>query len=355
VGSAPILRACGQGRTARAVGRVSDLVAIVAIAIGVGGSMAMGVFQVQAGVESLLGLEPMGLPLALGIFFALVAACGPPLLVTLDRGMAVLSKTAMGIASGLLVFILLFGPTHYLMQGVLESLGEYVTDVLPHGLRTYTFLDEHVEGWFWSWTLTFMVWWVAWAPFVGLFIARISRGRTTRGFIVGVMLVPTAFSIVWFGVFGGIGCYGIRAGLPMLEVVQQDVDTTMFFLLDQFPVSTITTAAVVAAAFLFIVTSVVSASFVPGMFSTGGGLNPSRAVKLSWGAILGGLGLVMIHSGGIDAAKSIVALGALPFSYVMPLLVVCFLKTLRNEEPAPPADSGELAGPAPERPAASRP
>lgn len=97
------------------------------------------------------------------------------------------------------------------------------------------------------------------------------------------MLVPTAFSIVWFGVFGGIGFHGIREGAPVLEVVERDVDATMFFVLDQFPVPTITTAAVVLAAFLFVVTSVVSASFVLGMFSTGGGLNPSRVVKLSWG------------------------------------------------------------------------
>lgn len=108
-------------------------------------------------------------------------------------------------------------------------------------------------------------------------------GRTIREFIVGVMLVPTAFSIVWFGVFGGIGFHGIREGAPVLEVVERDVDATMFFVLDQFPVPTITTAAVVLAAFLFVVTSVVSASFVLGMFSTGGGLNPSRVVKLSWG------------------------------------------------------------------------
>ena len=334
--SAPLLHVFGANRMTRSVGWLSDLLAIVAIAIGLGGSFAMGVFQVQSGVEALFGLDPLGLPLALGIFAALCVAYTPPLLVGLDRGMAILSKGAMGIAIGLMIFILLLGPTHFLMRGMLESFGDYLTGAIPRGFRTYTYMDEHVDGWFRSWTLTFMVWWIAWAPFVGVFIARISRGRTIREFILGVMLVPTVFSICWFGVFGGIGFYGVREGVPVLDVVTEDVGSTMFFVLEQFPAPTLTIGAVVAAAFLFIVTSVVSAAFVLGMFSTGGDLNPSRRVKLAWGVILGGLGLVMILSGGIDAVKSIVALGALPFIYVMLLLVVCLLKALKREARATP-------------------
>jgi glycine betaine transporter len=238
----------------------------------------------------------------------------------------------MAVAGGLMVYILLTGPTHFVMGGIVEALGAYLGGVFTHGFRTFTFMDDQVGDWFQSWTLTYMVWWLAWAPFVGVFIARISKGRTIREFLCGVILVPTAFSILWFGVFGGVGFYGVLdLEMPVLDVVRDNVSGVTFYVLDQFPLSFLTIAAVVMAAFLFIVTSVVSAAFVLGMFSTGGDLNPSTRVKLSWGVVLGGLGLVMILSGSIDAVKSIIALGALPFVFIVLLLVVCLLKALKAE------------------------
>jgi glycine betaine transporter len=335
--SAPIIKAFGSNRLTRGVGWLSDLLAIVAIAIGVGGSIAMGVFQVKEGVDALLGLQDTGLGLTVGIFVVLCISYILPLTMDLSRGMAVLSTTAMAVAGGLLIFILLTGPTHFLMGGVVQALGEYMTGFITQGFRTFTFMDNRVSDWFQSWTLTYMVWWLAWAPFVGVFIARISKGRTIREFICGVVLVPTTFSILWFGVFGGVGFYGaLNLDLPVLDVVRDNVSGVTFFVLQQFPLPFLTIGAVVVAAFLFIITSVVSAAFVLGMFSTGGDLNPSTSVKLSWGVVLGGLGLVMILSGSIDAVKSIIALGALPFVFIVLLLVVAFLKVLKAEKPKAP-------------------
>ena len=330
--SAPFQHVFGRNPWTRGVGWLSDLLAIYAIAIGLGGSVAMGVFQVQSGVESLFGLERTGLGMTMVIFVLLVISYILPLTVDLSQGMARLSNTAMAIAGGLVVFVLLTGPTGFLMSGITEAVGGYFSGVLPHGFRTFTFFDERVSSWFGSWTLTYMVWWLAWAPFVGVFIARISKGRTIREFIVGVVLVPTAFSILWFGVFGGMGFYeALRTDSAIVEVVKTNVDNTTFFLLDSLPLSVLTTAATVMAAFLFIITSVVSAAWVLAMFSTGGDLNPSTKVKLIWGVILGALGLVMILSGSIDAVKSIIALGALPFVFIVLLLVVCLLKALKKE------------------------
>ena len=279
-------------------------------------------------------MQDTGLGLTLGIFVVLCLSYILPLTVDLGRGMAMLSNAAMAVAGGLMIFILLAGPTHYLMGGIVEAFGEYFSGVWAHGFRTFTFMDERIGNWFQSWTLTYMVWWLAWAPFVGVFIARISKGRTIREFLCGVILVPTAFSILWFGVFGGVGFYGaLNYDIPILDVVKNNVSGVTFYVLGFFPLGSITVAAVVVAAFLFIVTSVVSAAFVLGMFSTGGDLNPSVRVKLVWGAILGALGLVMILSGSIDAVKSIIALGALPFVFIVLLLVVCLLKALRSERP----------------------
>ena len=334
---APILATFGHNRITRPVSWLSDLMAIVAIAIGVGGSIAMGVFQVQDGIDALFGLEKTGGAVTAAVFIVLCIAYFPPLVVDLSSGMAKLSNAAMGVAAVLMLYVLLAGPTHYIMSGIVQSLGEYFGGTLVQGFRTYTFLDQHIANWFSSWTLTYMVWWIAWAPFVGVFIARISRGRTIREFICGVILGPTLFSILWFGVFGGAGFNLVLGGsAELMEVVRNNVSAVTFYLLGQLPLSSLTILLVVIAAFLFIVTSVVSAAFVLGMFSTGGDMNPSARVKLSWGVVLGALGVVMILSGNIEAIKSIIALGALPFVFVMLLLVICLLKTLQRE-PGPDA------------------
>lgn len=330
--SAPIVRVFGSTRLTRTVGWLANLLAIVAIAIGLGGSMAMGVFQIREGVDVLFGLQNGGLAVTLTIFAVLCLSFTLPLLVDLSAGMAVLSNTAMALAVGLLVFVLLFGPTHFIMGGVVQAIGDYISSVIPHGFRTFTFMDEKAATWFQSWTLNYMVWWLAWAPFVGVFIARISRGRTIREFLVGVILAPTAFSIFWFGVFGSIGFHAaLNTDLPILETTRNNLSGVAFFVLQQFPVPTLTIFVVVVAAFLFIVTSVVSAAFVLGIFSMGGDLNPSVRLKLLWGAILGALGLVMILSDSVSAARSMIALGALPFVFVVLLLTVCLLKSLKLE------------------------
>jgi glycine betaine transporter len=328
----PIVDTFGRNRFTGSFSWLANLLAIVAIAIGVGGSIAMGVFQVKDGLDTLFDLSDTGLGLTSAVFVVLCIAYFPPLVVDLGSGMARLSNAAMAIAGGLMIFILLAGPTHYLMGGITQAIGEYISNVLPHGFRTFTFMDEQVGDWFQSWTLTYMVWWIAWAPFVGVFIARISRGRTIREFIVGVILGPTVFSLLWFGIFGGAGFYEVlRRGSAIMEVVENNVSAVTFFMLESFPLPFMTISLVIVAAFLFIVTSVVSAAFVLGMFSSNGDLDPSARIKLAWGVILGALGYVMILSGDIGAIKSIIALGSLPFVFVVLVLVVCLLKTLKKE------------------------
>ena len=178
-----------------------------------------------------------------------------------------------------------------------------------------------------------MVWWIAWAPFVGVFVARISRGRTIRQFIVGVVVVPSLFSLVWFGVFGGLGFYGVlQTELPIMQVVADSPEATSFFVLEALPGTAITGGVTVAAAFLFLVTSVVSAAFVLAMFSTSGNENPATRIKLTWGAILAALSLAMLMSGDLSAVRNIIAFGAIAFVFIMPIIVVALLRTLRREE-----------------------
>ncbi|MDA5557925.1 BCCT family transporter [Shimia sp. MMG029] len=330
--SAPIETLFPQERWARLVGWLSDFMAIVAIAIGVGGSIAMGVFQVADGIDVMRDGSRAEPWLLAAVFTVMVAAYVPPLLVDLGTGMARLSNTAMIIAIFLVFYTVVLGPTEFLLNSILNGFGTYIFAAIPRGFQTLTFFGSEVETQFHDWTLTYMVWWIAWGPFVGVFIARISKGRTIREFVLGVLIGPTVFSVIWFGAFGGIGLFdALRGNGALLEMTQTNVERVTFALLERLPLTTLTTLATILAAFLFIVTSVVSAAFVLGTFSTGGDPNPSPRVRLIWGLLLGLLGAAMILSGSIDAIKKLIAIGALPFVFVCVLLCVCLVRGLREE------------------------
>lgn len=331
--STPIRYAFRRGGWVKAVAWIADLLAIYAIAIGLAGSLAIGIFQVEGGIESLFGLEGSGTLRQYGVFAVLCLAFLLPLTVDLSKGMARLSNLAMLIAVALMVYILLVGPTHFLMNGIVDATGQYLSALVKQSFSTYPFLGKEFEEWFHGWTLNYMVWWIAWAPFVGVFVARISKGRTIREFVLGVVLVPSLFSLFWFGVFGGTGFYGVmNTELPILEIATKTPENTTFYVLDALPLSALTGAFAVAAAFLFLVTSVVSAAFVLSMFSTGGDENPSVKIKLIWGVILAALGLAMMLSGDVATVRAIIALGAMAFVFILPLLVIALLKTLHKEE-----------------------
>jgi glycine betaine transporter len=329
--SAPVSNIFGDHPISRGTGWLTDLLSIYAIAIGLSGSLALGVFQVQDGVSALFNLETTGMGLRLIIFGILCVAYILPLTVDLSKGMAVLSNTAIIIAVAMMVYLLILGPTSFLMDGIVESIGGYFSKVIPHGFMTYTFFNEEVKNWYQSWSLNYMVWWLAWSPFVGVFIARISRGRTIRQFILGVLFAPTFFSIFWFGVFGGLGFY--QGSMKQLDpaVIQENINQTTFLLLENMPLPFLTTVATSIAAFLFIVTSVVSAAYVLAMFSTGGLQDPPVKIKLIWGGILGALVLAMILSDSVSAIRQIIAMSAGPFVFIVLLLLVCFLKSLKKE------------------------
>jgi glycine betaine transporter len=331
----PIRYSFRRGGWVRPVAWIADLLAIYAIAIGLAGSLAIGVFQVQGGITNLFGLSGGDDALKLAVFAVLCIAFLVPLSMDLSRGMAVLSNIAMGIAFVLMIFILLVGPTHALMDGIVDSIGGYLSSLVRQSFATFPFFGEAFEEWFHAWTLNYMVWWIAWAPFVGVFVARISRGRTIREFVLGVVFVPSLFSLFWFGVFGGLGFYAAQnTDLPVVDVALSQPENTTFFVLNALPLGSVTGALTVAAAFLFLVTSVVSAAFVLSMFSTGGNEDPPVRIKLIWGVILAALGLAMMLTGDTGVVRSIIALGAIPFVFILPLLAVAFLKTLQREERA---------------------
>ena len=331
--SAPMTDLFPGERWARVAGWLADFFAIAAIAIGVGGSVAMGVFQVADGVDVLLGGSGAS-TVTIGIVFVLIVVCYiPPLLVDLGAGMSKLSNTALLIAIFLLVYTVFIGPTEFLVNSIVNGFGTYLWNVIPRGFQTFTFYEDAVARWFNDWTLTYMVWWIAWGPFVGVFVARISRGRTIREFVLGALFAPTLFSIFWFGAFGGIGLFdSLRGNGELLALTETNVERVTFGLLSRLPLSGLTTLATIAAAFLFIITSVVSAAFVLGTFSTGGDPDPAPRIRLTWGLLLAVLSLTMVVAGSVAAVKSLIALGALPFVFILVLLLVCFARALFEED-----------------------
>nr|WP_247742406.1 BCCT family transporter [Ruegeria sp. R8_1] len=330
--SAPVLDTFGDMRWTRSVGWLFDLLSIVAIAVGLAGSMAMGVFQIQTGLAGLIGVENPD-TLTIPVFVALCVAFIIPLRKDLGDGMALLSNAAMLIAVSLMIYLLLLGPTSFLMNDIVAGFGRYLFEVLPAGFSTAEFFDDIIVDWFQGWTLNYMIWWLAWSPFVGIFIARISRGRTIREFLVGVIVAPTLFSILWFGIFGGLGFYdALRQDAELSAINAQNLDATTFALLERFPLDGVTRAATVLAAFLFVITSVVSAGFTLAMIGTGGDENPSPRIRTIWGAILGALGLAMIFVGDIGLVRSIIALSAIAFVFIVPVLVICLIKSLARED-----------------------
>ncbi|KIC47240.1 glycine/betaine ABC transporter [Ruegeria sp. ANG-S4] len=329
--SAPLLDVYGNKRWTRAMAWLFDFLSVVAIAVGLAGSLAMGVFQIQTGLAGVLEI-PNSYTLTAVIFIAMCIAFLIPLRRDLGEGMSKLSNLAMCIAIALLIYLLVLGPTSFVMNSIVSGFGRYVFNVVPAGFSTTEFFDQTLSSWFQDWTLNYMIWWLAWSPFVGIFIARISRGRTIREFLTGVIIAPTLFSIFWFGVFGGIGVFDVLQGNgQLLEVNSESLDATTFALLQQFPLQYVTQIATIAAAFLFVVTSVVSAGFTLAMIGTGGNENPTPGIRTIWGVVLGALGLAMIIVNDVSLVRSIIALSAIAFVFIVPILVICLLKALSSE------------------------
>lgn len=258
------------------------------------------------------------------VLFLLSATSG------LDKGIKLLSNTNLIIAVTLLVFVLVAGPTSFIFDTFTSTLGAYLQNLVVMSLRMTPFTQG---TWVGNWTLFYWSWWIAWAPFVGTFIARVSRGRTIKEFVLGVLLVPSAFGFVWFAVFGGTGLnmeMFKQAGLA--QAVQEDVTTALFLMLEQLPLGTLIAAVATLLIITFFVTSADSATFVLGMLSSKGTLNPSNKVKLTWGIMQSLIALTLLISGGLNGLQTASIVAALPFAVIMLGMCVSLLKALNGED-----------------------
>ena len=309
-------------------GKAIDVLTVVSTVFGVATTLGLGALQINSGIAQLAGI-PYGFPAQLvilaviGILFTLSA------MTPLDRGVRLLSNANMMLAAALLGVVLLFGPTSFIFGILTQTLGEYLGNVIQMSLVTSPYSDG---AWVEQWTMFYWAWGLSWAPFVGSFIARISRGRTIREFVLGVMIVPVALSMLWFSTFGGAAIqFEIFENAGIADAVAAEVPAGLYALLDQLPGSSLLTVAAIALVGMFLVTSADSATFVLGMFTSKGVLNPTRAVRVLWGSLQMVLVVVLLLAGGLESLRTVSIIAAFPFMLLMILLAVSLYSDLSQE------------------------
>lgn len=311
-------------------GVTADVLAVLSVIFGMAGSVAMGVFMVRSGLTAVFGTSgsttvAMLIMAAMFVCYMLSACTG------VDKGIKILSNLNMGVAIAILLVVLFGGPTTYLFQVFLNSLGDYLYQILPLSFRIFSF-DSDLTSWTHDWTLTYFIWWLAWGPFVGIFIARISRGRTIRQFVTGVIIIPSVFSMLWFAAFGGAALHiELFGGGGLADAVFADVTNALFVFFSYFPATGLLNALAVFLTFVFLVTSADSGTYVLAMMTSNGSLNPSLKSKMFWGIMIAVLTISVIVSGSIPVAKAMAITGAIPFVLIVIMQVVGFLRVIRTD------------------------
>ncbi len=320
----------GRRRVEGVIGHAVDVIAIVGTLFGVATSLGFGITQIAAGLEY-LGWIHINNWWIVGMIAAITTIATASVVSGVSKGLKWLSNINMALAGALAAFVLVLGPTLFLLQAWVQNLGIYVQSLPLLSLRTGPFTDGE---WLGNWTIFYWGWWISWAPFVGMFIARISRGRTIREFVAAVLIVPTLIGSLWFTVFGESGVLRQRDEHNMLADGAVDTNTSLFRLLDGLPLGVITSVIAVAVIVFFFVTSSDSGSLVVDILSSGGELDPPKLTRVYWATLEGVAAAVLLLVGGagsLTALQTASIATALPFSLVMVAACVAMFRAFRYD------------------------
>jgi glycine betaine transporter len=309
-------------------GYLIDILAVFATVFGIVTSLGIGALQINSGLASVLPFEASFISTL--IIIAIVTVLFMISSMTgLDRGIQILSKANVMLAIMILLFMLLVGPTTTALNVFISTFADYASSLFTMSLSTNPFRGLK---WTQDWTLFYWAWWISWSPFVGLFVASISRGRTIREFVSGALIVPTLLTFVWFSVFGGAAFHlELNENAHIAATVAQDISTGLFKLYSYFPLSHVLTLLTVILLVVFFVTSADSATFVLGMMTSGGQENPPAGRKLVWGLTVSVTAAILLFTGGLEGLQRMAIAAALPFTGIMLLLCVCLLRGMRYE------------------------
>ena len=302
-----------------ALGNIIDVLATVATLFGVATSLGLGVQQVNAGLDHLLNIGQTR-PIQVALIAGITALATWSVVRGLDAGIRFLSEVNLYIAGGLLFFVLLLGPTLFILNGFIENIGYYLQN-LPR-LATWNETYENTS-WQDSWTVFYWGWWIAWSPFVGMFIARVSYGRRVKEFIFAVLLVPTLVTFFWITTFGNtalnIELFG-NGGIA--EAVADNLPVSLFVLLENFPLAAVTSTLAIASIVMFFVTSSDSGSMVIDIITAGGDPDPPVPQRLFWAILEGVVAAVLLLGGGLVALQTAAIATGLPFALIV--LLMCY-------------------------------
>ena len=322
----------GRRRTEGPIGKFIDVLAIFATLFGSAASLGLGTLQIGSGLEVLGWAGDVGNGLLVVIIAVLTCAFVASAVSGVARGIQWLSNINMVLAVVLALFVFVVGPTVLILNLLPGTIGAYFADLAEMAGRTEASGGDAMAEWLRGWTVFYWAWWISWTPFVGLFIARISRGRTIRQFVSGVLLVPSVVSLVWFAIFGGAGIAAQRDGVDVAG--QSTSEGQLFGVLDTYPLATLMTVLVMVLVAIFFVSGADAASIVMGSLSERGTLEPSRRTVVFWGVVMGAVAAIMLLVGGDEALtglQNLTIIAALPFALVMVGLAVSLAKDLRSD------------------------
>ncbi|AZZ53364.1 BCCT family transporter [Rathayibacter festucae] len=313
-------------------GNAIDVVALVGTMFGVATSLGLGVTQISAGLEA-SGIVDSSLTVQIIVIAVVTALTVFSLVSGVGKGMKWLSTGNLLLAAALLVFVLVAGPTQFLLREFVQSLGNYLQNFIGLTFTVSAYAGQEGEAWQATWTTFYWGWWMSWAPFVGIFIARVSKGRTVREFVAGVLLVPTIMTFLWFSVLGGTALYRELYGDGGLVGADGSVstDAALFEMLQGLPAGSVLTVGAIILIGIFFVTSADSGALVMSMIATGGDAEPRNRIRIFFALATALLALSLLIAGGLDALQTAAILSALPFSVVMILMCVATVIAFRRE------------------------
>jgi choline/carnitine/betaine transport len=320
-------------RATEAPGKAIDVIAIFATLFGSATSLGLGALQITGGLDNVFGSGAGSKSLAVLVIAVLTLCFVLSAVSGVEKGIKFLSN-ANAVAAALLVFFLfVVGPTVFILGTLTTTMGDYLTHLPAMSFNTGVY-DTEASSWLGGWTIFYWAWWISWTPFVGMFIARISKGRTIRQFVIYVILVPSLVSFVWFAILGGSAIdLQLNQGWdpPKTDTGGIALEASLFELLREYPLSSITVALAVFLVAIFFVTGADAASIVMSMLSQNGEEEPRRWLIIFWGVATGAVAAVLLWAGGLGALQTLVILVAAPFMLILIGMCVSLLKSLRHE------------------------
>jgi choline/glycine/proline betaine transport protein len=297
------------------IGHAVDVFAILGTVFGVATSLGYGVLQINSGLHHLFGL-PVNTTVQVILITATCALATLSVASGLDKGIRILSEINLGLAVVLMVFVLLLGPTVFLLQAYVQNTGAYLSDIVN---KTFNLYAYEPTDWIGGWTLLYWGWWLSWSPFVGLFIARISRGRTIREFVCGVLFVPAGFTLLWMTIFGDSAIHMVlNEGVKDLaSVIDQDSSLALFAFLEHFPFSSVVSMVAVLMVVVFFVTSADSGALVVDMLASSGHDHSPLWQRIFWSVCIGVVAIALLLANGLKALQTATIASALPFSIIL--------------------------------------